>query len=199
MLRLMNEIPNNFYLAVSGGIDSMVALDFFRKGKKTFKVAHFDHGTIFGQKAKNFVTQYCEKHKIPYIVGRLYDQRHPGLSQEEHWRNERHKFFNSLQDTVVTVHHLQDVMEWWIFSSLHGEGKIIPYKNKNVIRPFLLVEKKDIINWAKRKDVPYMDDPSNQDEKYMRSIIRHKILPESLRVNPGLGKVLKKKIIEKYT
>ena len=42
-----------------------------------------------------------------------------------------------------------------------------------------------------------MEDPSNTDIKYMRNYIRHVMMPNALRVNPGLHKVLKKKIIDK--
>ncbi|HSH25599.1 MAG TPA: ATP-binding protein, partial [Massilibacterium sp.] len=87
-----------------------------------------------------------------------------------------------------------DAVEWWVFSSLHGEGKVMPYQNKNVIRPFLTTTRRDLHSWAERKGVEYLQDPANQDEKYMRSIIRHKIVPEALRVNPGLHTVLRKKI-----
>jgi hypothetical protein len=43
---------------------------------------------------------------------------------------------------------INDVAEWWIFSSLHGESKLIPFQNKNVVRPFLLNSRKQIENWA---------------------------------------------------
>ena len=41
--------------------------------------------------------------------------------------------------------------------------------------------------------------PGNRDEKFMRSIIRHSIVPQCLKVNPGLRKVIKKKIIDDYS
>ena len=194
MIRLLyNSLPSTFYVAVSGGIDSMVALDFFINGRKNVTVAHFNHGTEFGHKAEKFVINFCKDKNIPYVLGNIKDDRHPGFSQEEHWRNERHNFFYSLNGYVVNAHHLDDAVEWWIFSSLHGKGKLIPYSNKNIIRPFLTTSKESIINWSKNKNVPFMDDPSNKDEKFMRSIIRNKIVPEALRVNPGLRKVIYKK------
>ena len=38
----------------------------------------------------------------------------------------------------------------------------------------------------------------NVNEQYMRSIVRHKIVPLGKRVNPGLEKVVKKMMIAKY-
>ena len=62
----------------------------------------------------------------------------------------------------------------------------------------LLTSKEEIWSWVDRKNVPYVTDPSNFDEKYMRSLIRKNIVPEALRVNPGLRKVMKKKVLKEY-
>jgi tRNA(Ile)-lysidine synthase len=115
-------------------------------------------------------------------------------STEEHWRDERIMFLEGLEGAIITGHNLDDVVEWYLFSTLHGQSKLIPYQRNNIIRPFLSTSKKELESWCDRHGVPYMNDPSNKDEKYMRSIIRHKILPEALRVNPGLATVIKKKV-----
>jgi len=194
MIKLLGKIPNQFYLAVSGGIDSMVALDFFLNGRYKPTVLYFDHGTEFGAEGVKFVREKCRAIGLPLIVNKIGRDRNPNESMEEYWRTERYQFFNSLDGEIITAHHLDDATEWWLFTCLHGEGKIIPYRNGNVIRPFLLTDKKEIKAWAEKKDVKYINDPANADEKYMRSIIRHKLLPQALRVNPGLRTVIRKKI-----
>lgn len=172
----------------------MVALDFLVNGRKSPRVAHFDHGTQFGDKAFKFVMEYCDKHDIPVTSGVISDQRHPGKSQEEHWRDERYRFFHSLDDIVITGQHLDDATEWWLFSSMHGEGKVMPLRNRNVTRPFLTTPRAELEAWATKRGVPWLDDPGNNDRKYMRSIIRHDIMPHALRVNPGLRTVVRKKL-----
>lgn len=194
MIRLLGNIPNDCYVAVSGGVDSMVCLDFLLNGRYTPTVAYFDHGTEHGADAKEFVNEVCESNKIPLVVSQISREREKGESKEEYWRNERLNFFHGLDKPVITAHHLDDVLEWWIFSSLHGESKLIPYSNKNIIRPFLLTAKKDIIEWSIKKGVGHIVDPSNANESYMRNLIRHKIVPHAMRVNPGLRSVLRKKL-----
>ena len=117
---------------------------------------------------------------------------------EEYWRNERYRIFSELNGPVITCHHLDDVIEWYLFSAIHGEAKIIPYERGNVIRPFLLTPRKILRRWCERKNVPFVEDPGNRDERYMRSINRHEILPQALRVNPGLHKVVFKLVKQKY-
>lgn len=199
MFQLIGRIPKGkCYLACSGGIDSMVVLDFLLAGQREPTVLHFNHKTEFGNRAKKFVQTRCKELNVPVIFGKINSYHNQGQSKEEYWRDERYFFLNKFVDKpIITAHHLDDATEWWIFSCLHGEGKIIPYKRDNIIRPFLLTPESEIVSWAKRKSVIYLEDPGNADEKYMRSIIRHKIMPEALRVNPGLRTVVKRKI-KKY-
>ena len=99
---------------------------------------------------------------------------------------------------MITGHHLNDVIEWFLFSSLHGEGKIIPYRNKNVIRPFISTSKCSLEDWCVRKKVPFLTDPANSDRMFMRSIIRHDIMPHAKLVNPGIEKTFRKLVEKEY-
>ncbi len=45
MIRLITPIPQRVCVAVSGGSDSMAALDFVVRGGREVRVLHFDHGT----------------------------------------------------------------------------------------------------------------------------------------------------------
>ena len=163
MIKLLGKVPNKIYLACSGGVDSMAALSFLNNKKRNVSVAHFDHGTEHGIKAQDFVKEYCAKNNIPLKVSSVSRKKMPSESREEYWRNERYAFFKSLDAPVVTAHHLNDVAEWWVFSSLHGESKLIPYKNENVIRPFLMTSKQELIGWCNHHNVPYVKDPTNQN------------------------------------
>jgi tRNA(Ile)-lysidine synthase len=197
MIKIFGKIPRNVTLAVSGGPDSMAILDFL-KNNHNVTVAHFDHGTEHGEECKYFVKKYCENLDIPFILGINFNGKPKEKSLEEHWRDERYKFFHSFDEPVITGHNLDDVMEWYLFSSIHGKGKIIPYSNKNVIRPFILTPKRDLSDWCERKSVPFLLDPGNEDKKFMRSIIRHELLPNARLINPGIEKTVKKMIEKSY-
>jgi len=195
MINILGSIPLNITVACSGGPDSMAILSFLSyHNKRNVSVAYFNHGTAFGNDAEVFIREYCLRHELPLTVGMIGTMDRGDKSTEEHWRDERADFLEGIEGSVVTGHNLDDVMEWYLFSTLHGQSKLIPYQRNNIIRPFLTTDKKTLISWCNRHSVPYIIDPGNVDEKYMRSIIRHKILPEALRVNPGLAKVIKKKV-----
>ncbi len=192
MFPILTPIPNNSFIACSGGIDSMVLLDFVRNGNKNPIAAYFNHGTAHGDDAEAFLSKHCAANNIELVIGRIANKKSASQSQEEYWRTERYNFFRKLK-VVLTAHHLGDAVEWWIFTSLHGCGKLMPSQNGNVLRPLLATPKSEIKNWAERKGIQYIDDPSNDSRDYMRNIIRHDIVPHALEVNPGLETVIRKK------
>ena len=198
MIRILGSIPVDVTVALSGGPDSVALLDFLLRGRKNVKAAYFHHGTEHADKALGFVRALCEDKGVPLDEGFISECNSGKKSQEEHWRDERYRFLETLPGTIVTGHHLDDAVEWWIFSSLHGSGKLIPYRRGRVIRPLLLTPKSSLSRWCMKRDVPYILDPGNKSEKYMRSIIRNSIVPSALKVNPGLRTVLKKKIQNEF-
>lgn len=197
MIKIQGKLPRKLYLACSGGVDSMVALDFLRR-KHDVTVLHFNHGTEHGRQAEIFVTDYCRENGISIIRDDIgYDSIPPGNNREAWWREKRYRFFESYPGyPVVTAHHLDDCVETWIFTSLRGKGRIIPYRRKHVIRPFRLTRKRDLELWAAMKNVPYIEDDSNEDIHYTRNYIRHKMMENVLAVNPGIHKTIAKKVKE---
>lgn len=198
MIRMSYKVPKDIFVAVSGGCDSMAALDFLRQNRSV-TVLHYNHATDFSDSAESVVRAYCTNHKLPLIVGTLDDTPDRGASLEDFWRQARYGFFQEAYDgfqPIVTCHHLDDVAETWLFTSLNGTPRLIPSRRDFYLRPFLETRKAVFEEWCDRKEVPYIDDPSNENTKFMRNYIRHELIPKALRVNPGLHKVLRKKIKE---
>jgi len=197
---LLGSLPNKCYLACSGGVDSMFALSFLKQvPTREVTIAFFHHGTKTSSEALAFLTEKVkDKFNVNLTVAYINLKSNAGISQEEHWRNERYKFFHKLNAPVVMAHHLDDCVETWLFGAMHGQTKTIPYSNGNVIRPFLRFRKKFIVDWCKRRNILWSEDKSNEDLKYMRNLIRHKIVPEALKVNPGLHKVVDRKVVMAY-
>lgn len=197
MLKLYESIPDGpFCVAVSGGIDSMVLAEFLHNNHASqMNILHVNHGTPNAYQTEAFVRAWALKRNLPIMSHYISTQITPGMSAEEFWRNERYSFFKSTDVPVLLGHHLNDAVETWIFSCANGTPKTIPYRHANCIRPFLLVPKSEILRYANNKQIKYVEDQSNFDVKYARNRIRHNILPEMLKVNPGLLKVVKKKIL----
>lgn len=196
MIKLLVPLPKTLYVACSGGVDSMAALNFLSR-KHDVTAAYFDHFTKHEMEAKHWVWKYCQNKNIPYIHSELSGTKPSDQSWEEFWRNQRYAWFNSLPGTVVTAHHLDDAVETWVWSSMHGKSKLPKIQRDNVIRPFLGTPKQELVNWCIKNSVPWSDDMSNLDTKYMRNYIRHEVMPVIQKINPGIQKTIKKKLLNK--
>lgn len=193
-----------FVLACSGGVDSMFAADFFLRGNKNFKLAYFNHGTSQANDMQKTVLKWAYDNDVKVFLGEIKREKTKQESLEEFFRNERYRWLCTLGYDIITCHHLNDAVEGYLFSALHGNPKII--KSYNVVnyggnaavvyRPFLINTKQQLTDWCLRHKVEWCEDVSNADINYPRNRIRHRIINEALKINPGLFKVIKKKILK---
>lgn len=195
MLKLLFPLPKQITVACSGGVDSMAAVDFLRR-KHDVVVAFYHHGTKTSDIAMELVAKYCTDLNIPIFYGMISGEKPKDKSLEEYWRDVRYNFFANCGDTVVTAHHLDDSVETYIWSALHGKPKVPRLVRGNVQRPFLTTPKQKMIDWCKQHNVPWVEDLTNNDTKFTRNYIRHELMPHALKVNPGLNKTVKK-IVER--
>lgn len=194
MIKVQGKIPRNVGVAVSGGVDSMVILDFLKRNHNV-TAYHFNHGTKNADLFERFVRASCVKMEIPIKVGDIKNPKRKGQSLEEYWREERYNWLREQDQTIVLGHHLDDCVESYLFNMCNGKDYTIPYRHYNCIRPFRLNRKSQIVERLKNHpDILWVEDPSNIDDKFKRNYVRWNLLPEALEVNPGLYKVIAKRI-----
>ena len=191
MINLACKIPVDVALACSGGKDSMSALEFLVRGRRNVTVAYFNHATEHGDEAEEFLKKFCADQNLVLKVAR-YKHTVPNTDPTEaSWREARYEFFETLGLPVVTAHHLKDAVEWWIFSSLRGKPSLITPVREDipVIRPFITTHPNDLHSHFNAYE--YVEDPSNAELRHTRNFIRHEMLDDAVRVNPGLYTTIK--------
>ena len=85
-LKIFNKIPNKVAIALSGGIDSMVCLDFILKGNKDVVALHFNHGTELSNLYEEFVKEKCNEMGVELITSKINSSIPKGRSKEDFWR-----------------------------------------------------------------------------------------------------------------
>ena len=203
MFKILGRIPSShFYIACSGGSDSMIFVDFLRKyPKNKFSILHFNHGTQYCDEAESFVREYCQNNNIELFVGKIKDGKQKNESPEEYWRRCRYDWLKKFsRDPIIMCHHLNDCIETWVMTCLSGKPRLIPYYNSeyNIIRPFLCVPKKKIKEWKHRHNVDHVVDGSNYDVRIPRNYVRHRMMEHIYKINPGIEKTLVKLIVEQF-
>lgn len=191
-------MPNKVGIAFSGGVDSVVMADFISR-KRNIDLLHFNQGpTDPNSMSETEVADWTKRMGADgYKYGECDRERQKGESMEEFWRNCRYEWLHSLDyEYIAVAHHIDDVLETWIWGSVHGMPKLIPYKrNHNVYRPFLLTTKNQIWEWQRKNSLAYKVDTSNEDLSKQRNYIRKNLVSHVEKLNIGVRNILKKKVI----
>lgn len=209
-LQVLETLPSKNIVAFSGGVDSVVLTEFLLEHKKELTLAHFIHAeSPSAEKEFKFVREYAEKKSLRLIAAYQIDQR-TKQSKELYWRNARNRFFKDVVNSdvyetqgihsVLTGHHLNDAVEWYLMTCLRGEGHFMKYRNEDGIkRPFITQTKKQIYAYAINKGLDWVEDTSNANPEFAtRNYIRANVIPGALHVNPGLFTTVKNRILKNY-
>lgn len=198
MLQLASKIPRSIVVAVSGGPDSMALLSFCMRGRKDITVLHVDHKTEHAKEARVFVEKFCKDNALKLVIGDIVNvEGH----NENAWREQRLGFYKTLATNqglyVATAHHLDDLVEWYLLSAIHGKPNFMKPADEEykLIKPFLFTEKEDLISWCDRFDVPYVIDPTNIGNDNSRAILRSSVIPTLLKIHPGMKTSIKNKAL----
>ncbi|HEY0979140.1 MAG TPA: tRNA lysidine(34) synthetase TilS [Flavobacteriales bacterium] len=186
------------HVAVSGGVDSMVLLHVLVRLGYRCSVAHVDHGLrgVESDADQELVRSYCEAERIPFQGRRVEVQAHAvgkGISVQMAARELRFTWFQELVEQgphrLALAHHADDAVETLVMNLMRGPGASgwggIRPRNGAFIRPLIDRRKAEILDYARRNGVPYREDRSNTDPKYLRNRIRGEVLPLLNEVRAG--------------
>lgn len=194
---LIKTPPKDVYLAFSGGVDSVVLLDALLSRKVNVTLLTIDHGTEFSKQEIEFACKVSEIYNLQLITTKIADFD-KSTSLESFWSRQRFDIFQRMSMPVLTGHHLDDAVEWYVMSSMQGQSKVLDYQSGNVLRPMLLNSKEDIIKYANKSNLYYLTDPTNSDTSFnLRNKVRHELIGNIKNCFPGIANTVKKLIVKK--
>lgn len=165
-----------YIVAVSGGVDSMVLLDMMmRAGERDVLVAHFDHGIRDDSHLDaDFVRVAAQKYDLPFATRREVLGKN---ASEATARERRYAFLRSLAEqhgaTIVTAHHLDDLVETVAINVTRGTGwRGLAALDSGVLRPLIDMEKSTLLAYARTHSIEWREDPTNATPAYMRNRLR---------------------------
>ena len=191
-------LKSRFFIAVSGGIDSMVLVHLFQQIGYPFAMLHCNF-QLRGKESDGdmkFVMSYGDKFLIPWSVGHFDTKEYAKemkVSIQIAARELRYDWFEEQLerqdfDYILTAHHLDDNLETFLINLSRGTGLDgltgIPSQNDKIIRPLLPFSREEIENYAKENKLKWREDSSNASDNYLRNKIRHNIVPILKEINP---------------
>ena len=185
-------------LTVSGGVDSMVLMSLCVNCGYNVGVAHcnFQLRGTESDEDEILVQERARKYGIE-CYNRRFDttaeMELTGESMEMAARRLRYSWFQELCNkygyTVIAVaHHIDDSIETFFINLLRGTGLrgLTGIHNQvgRVVRPLMFATRKEIMDYALHKHIPYREDSSNKSTKYLRNKIRLGLTPRIREINP---------------
>jgi tRNA(Ile)-lysidine synthase len=183
-------------VGVSGGPDSVALLHGLfalrRRWSLHLVVAHLNHqlrGPTADQEAA-FVERLASDLGLPYDMDSRdvasYGAEHR-LSIQEAARAVRYAFYDEAAARhgaakIAVGHQADDNAESILMHLLRGTGPrglagIPPMREGRIIRPLIDLSRPQILQFLEARDLEYVRDRSNLDPKYLRTRIRHQLLP----------------------
>ncbi len=206
------------FVAVSGGLDSIVLTDLIFKSGFDFTIVHcnFQLRGAESERDETFVKALGKKYNKEVLVKKFDTQKfskEKKIGTQEAARELRYEWFKELidsikmtddraQETVIshsssaifltTAHHADDNIETVLMKFFRGTGiqgltgiQALNKKDK-IIRPLLFATKEDILTYAKENHLSWVEDSSNESNKYTRNYFRNELIPGLQKVFPDV-------------
>lgn len=193
-------------VAFSGGRDSTALLDAacrLRRARTAgfahLVAVHVHHGLLPEADAwETACAQTCARLEVPLQVARVKVEP-AGGGIEEAAREARYAALAAAAAehhaaAVLTAHHLDDrvetfLMQWMRGAGIDGLTGFVPARefagDAALLRPWLSVARSDIEHYVARRELIYVDDPTNAEPRLLRGALRAKVLPALRTVRPG--------------
>lgn len=189
----------HYFLAVSGGHDSMLLLELCRRNSLAVTVLHVNYQLRGEESDKDqaFVEDYCQTYAIPSHVHRveLKEKLIHGGNLQNFARTERYDFFQTHLSRVpnsflLVAQHQDDQLETFWLQLYRGSGMSglqgMLEKNGRILRPILPFSRKELTELSNELHLKWRDDSSNLSTKYLRNLFRLKLLPALEEEIPNL-------------
>ncbi len=190
---------DHLLLAVSGGIDSVVLAHLCFQSKLSFVICHcnFQLRGSESERDEQFVKDLGNKYSVEVLVKKFDTESYATenkISIQVAARELRYKWFGQLTEEgkanwILTAHHLDDNIETVLMNFFKGTGLsglrgMLP-KSGKIVRPLLFARKEHLIDFAKQNSLSWVEDSSNQSDKYSRNYLRHQLIPIIEKIYPA--------------
>lgn len=194
----MNLANKSFVVALSGGVDSVVLLNFLSKTQleTPIRVVHVNHHLSNNANSwADFCQQLCQDKNLDYTQLDVFIKSKKNL--EKTARDLRYQvLFDNLKpnEILATAHHQSDQAETILLQLFRGAGvaglSAMPATALKHHRPLLHWSKERVINYAKTHNLSWIEDDSNQNTDFRRNFLRLDIVPRLKKTFQGLDKTL---------
>ncbi|HUC86988.1 MAG TPA: tRNA lysidine(34) synthetase TilS [Candidatus Saccharimonadales bacterium] len=189
--------PGRYVVAVSGGGDSAALLDLLAQHSQASQwelvPAHFNHGWEGDDAYESTARAAIERYGLKARVGRGKVERSEAAARTARYRFLRQVLREEQAVAIITAHHRDDLEETMLLNLLRGSGRqgLAPFQHMpDVRRPLVGVRKAELKDYAQERQLVWCHDTYNDDLKFRRNYVRHRLIPKLKAQTPGIHEFL---------
>ena len=198
-------------LAATGELDIDDGRGLARVAPERLHVLHINHQLrgIDAEEDEEFVRDLCVRLGVPCesvrvdVAAMAADPSSPDSNVENVAREVRYAAADRLANElceqaglprssarIVTAHTANDRAETFFMNAIKGSGaqglSSIPRRRNRIVRPLLDRTHEELCDLLRMRGIVWREDATNADTRYLRSFVRHEIMPRALERNPRL-------------
>ena len=188
--------PDTLLVGLSGGADSVCLAHMLARlrAEKGFQLCcvHVNHHLRpDSEDDERFVEGLCSEWALPLIVKEVDVSRRGNL--EANARAARYEAFEEAMGEcgagmLVLAHHMDDQAETLLMRLMRGAGptglSAMRTRTQGIWRPLLSVRRAEIEGYLNELGIPWREDESNHDSRFMRNAVRHRLIPLMKELSP---------------
>ena len=176
------DINKKYVVALSGGVDSAVLAFLATKYSKNVRSIFVNHNQTHSSDLELQAKSIANQLGIAFVS--LQTSLEPNASETQ-MRNVRMKELNMIieeEEYLLFGHTLSDRVETFFMNLFRGTRlhglKSTPVQVNKILRPLSSVSKQEVISYAEKNKINYLDDETNFDNQINRNWIRNVIFDE---------------------
>ncbi len=193
-------------IAFSAGPDSVCLLDVLHRlyrQRVRFILVYVNHGFRSERVLKReeaLVRRYARRYGADFAIVRIRVPK-TKLGPEGQARLRRHHALRDEMDRlaaqcIILGHNRDDLGETFVMNLIRGSGSrgcsSFHAVQPPFIRPLQSIEKNTVLEYLKIRGLPYASDATNEDTRFRRNLVRHKVMPLLRQINPRVLETLER-------
>jgi len=170
--------------------------------KRDLVVLHVHHGLREREADRDcrLVEEQASMYGLPFETIQIPPESYAGRENlQSRARDLRYAYFEETAERwnaqkIATGHQRDDHVETLLMQMFRGTGSlrgIRPVRDGRYIRPLIDVSREDLLSYAADRGVPYHEDSSNRNTRYLRNRIRKEMVPWiRAQINPSFDRSL---------
>lgn len=185
MFDFLGKIPQEIIIACSGSKNSMAMTEFLSRTDRKIKLIHVDFKDEDSKERVQFVKTAAKLYKMDIDVIqpiRKIQNEYPDYYKSRELYDILTKYSPRY---VLTATNLDDVVLHYLLNAIKCNPKIISYRSKNIIRPYINTPQEEFDHWIQTKKVGYFEEHKSKKLGQVDFIKKH-MLDNCYKINPNI-------------